>query len=826
MSDRPHPARSFSLGTLLTGLVLGSALLVAAAVTGVNYYFDTQLAEQAAEEEFTSIALRSTQAAARLGRRGERLAVAVQGQEALEAPVGETLHPLVRPMTQLMRASDNIFSLFVGYADDRYLEVSDLEATAGLRAAWNARPDERWVVVQIFTRDGRRVELRRYLGVDLALRRSEQRTSDYRPTTRPWYASARPGEVQRTAPYLLSLVGQRGISYTVGNELGTVAGSIVLLSSLDELLSSAQFPSSFAALIFDSGGRIIAGGGPDKRLAAVSQASEVDGSAPVYATLARLAGSVSDGATLRQIPIDGEAHFVWIQSIESLGGANDRQFIGITGRRSEILAAYRDQALLTLALSLAVALLLLPLALLATRVISTPIRHLAAESDKVRHRDYAAVQRVPTSIREVGWLSASMVSMAASIQDYEQKQRDLHDSFVRLIAAAIDQKSPYTGGHCARVPAIASTLAEAASQSAAAPFDDFSLASEAEQREFRIAAWLHDCGKITTPEHIVDKGAKLEALYNRIHEIRMRFEVLLRDAEIACLKAVHERPQDAAVLRGELQREQDSLREDFAFVAACNIGGEAMDDAAIERLRRIAARTWRRTLDDRLGLSPLEEVRLRDYPGTTPADEALLADRPEHRIARDGEASRFAAFDFRMQPTPLKQNMGELYNLSIRRGTLTEEDRYLINEHICATIEMLETLPWPDDLTRVPEIAGGHHEKMDGTGYPRGLDRTQLSTGARIMAIADVLEALTAADRPYKKAKTLSESLHIMRRMALDQHIDADLFGLLITSGAYRSYAEQWLDPRQIDAVDEEALVAGLPTADTAEAHRKVAVAS
>jgi len=826
MPDRPSSRRSLSLGTLLTGLVLGSALLVAMATTGVNYYFDTLLAEQAAEEEFTSIALRSTQAAARLGQRGERLAVAVHGQEALEAPVDTELHPLIRPMTQLMRASDNIFSLFVGYADDRYLEVSDLEATDGLRAAWGARPDERWVVIQVFPRDGQHIELRRYLGVDLTVRRAKERTSDYRPTVRPWYSNARAGEVRRTAPYLLRLVQQRGISYTVGNERGTVAGSIVLLSSLDELLSSARFPSSFAALIFDEDGRIIAGRGPDDGFDGVTRAGDADSGGPVFSTLAGLARSATDGATLRQLPIDGETHFAWIQPIESFGGTEERQFIGITGRRSEILATYRDQALLSLAVSLAVALLLLPLALLATRVISTPIHRLTVESDKVRRRDYAAVEEVPTSIREVSWLSASMVSMAASIQDYEQKQRNLHDSFVRLIAAAIDQKSAHTGGHCARVPAIASALAEAASRSTAAPFDDFTLNTEAEQREFHIAAWLHDCGKITTPEHIVDKGAKLEALYNRIHEVRMRFEVLLRDAEIAYLKALRERPEDSAMLREELQREQDGLREDFAFVAACNVGGEAMDDAAIDRLEHIAKRTWQRNLDDRLGLSPLEEVRLRDFPSTTPAEEKLLTDRPEHRIAREEDASRFADFDFTMLPTPLKQNLGELYNLSIRRGTLTEEDRYLINEHICSTIEMLETLPWPDDLMRVPEIAGGHHEKMDGTGYPRGLDRTQLSTAARIMAIADVLEALTAADRPYKKGKTLSQSLQIMRGMALGQHIDADLFRLLISSGAYRTYAEEWLDPQQIDAVDEDALLAGLPTHDAPGAHPAVALAS
>ncbi|HKK22619.1 MAG TPA: HD domain-containing phosphohydrolase, partial [Pseudohaliea sp.] len=380
---------------------------------------------------------------------------------------------------------------------------------------------------------------------------------------------------------------------------------------------------------------------------------------------------------------------------------------------------------------------------------------------------------------------------------------------VRLIAAAIDQKSAHTGGHCERVPAIATMLAEAATAAEEPPFSDFALRSEEEWREFRIAAWLHDCGKITTPEHIVDKGAKLEALYNRIHEVRMRFEVRLRDAEIDYLRALLDDPASVTTLRAELDAKQQQLRDDFAFVAACNVGGEAMDDEAIERLQRIAEGSWLRTLDDRLGLSPMEALRLSAFPSETPQREPLLADRPEHRIPREN-ASRYAGFGFTLEPPALEQDLGELYNLSIRRGTLTEEDRYRINEHISSTIEMLETLPWPEELARVPEIAGGHHEKLDGTGYPRSLPGEKLSLPARIMAIADILEALTAPDRPYKKGKTLSESLRIMRFMALDRHIDADLFRLFIERGIYRRYADAWMNPAQIDAVDEAALLEGL----------------
>ena len=147
-------------------------------------------------------------------------------------------------------------------------------------------------------------------------------------------------------------------------------------------------------------------------------------------------------------------------------------------------------------------------------------------------------------------------------------------------------------------------------------------------------------------------------------------------------------------------------------------------------------------------------------------------------------------------------NHGELYNLAIRKGTLTDEERFKINEHITQTIIMLNKLPFPDYLAHVPEFAGAHHETMIGTGYPKRLNKDEMSTPARVMAIADIFEALTAADRPYKKAKTLSAALRIMSFMRNDQHIDAELFDLFLTSGVYMQYAEEFLAPGQIDDVN------------------------
>ena len=343
---------------------------------------------------------------------------------------------------------------------------------------------------------------------------------------------------------------------------------------------------------------------------------------------------------------------------------------------------------------------------------------------------------------------ASQAAVALDDQLLLEKQRKLLESFIQVIASAIDAKSPYTGGHCQRVPVISEMLAEAACNSESGPFSDFDL-SEEERYELYIASWLHDCGKVTTPEYVVDKATKLETIYDRIETVKTRLEVLKRDAEIAYLKAATEPGADAAALRAGFEARLAELDDHGAFLDSANLGGEFMADEMIERVQQIAALTWRDA---------------------------------------SGEEQPF-----------LSEN--EVYNLCIKRGTLTDEEREVINNHIVMTIEMLEQLPFPKTLTRVPEFAGGHHEKLDGTGYPQGLTGEQMSVPARMMAIADIFEALTAADRPYKQAKTLTESLRIMSFMVKDEHIDAELFRLFLEGGVYQRYAEAHLKPEQIDDV-------------------------
>jgi len=397
----------------------------------------------------------------------------------------------------------------------------------------------------------------------------------------------------------------------------------------------------------------------------------------------------------------------------------------------------------------------------------------------------------------------SQAAVALNNQQLMAAQKKLMDAFIELIAGAIDAKSPYTGGHCQRVPELAKMLVDKACEKTDGPFAEFDL-DEDGRYELHIASWLHDCGKVTTPEYVVDKATKLETIYNRIHEVRMRFEVIKREAEIECLNKIIAGGDEKA-LRAELADHLAVIDDEFNFIANANVGGEFMSDEDIDRVKTIAQRTWTRTLDDWSGLSQMEELAregLTKVP--VPAVENLLADKPEHVMSKDPNEKipEDNPYGIKMDEPDNRYDFGEITNLSIRRGTLTEEERYKINQHIVQTIIMLKELPWPRHLRKVPEYAGGHHEKMDGTGYPCKLEAEDMSLPARVMAIADIFEALTASDRAYKKAKTLSEAVKILSFMNKDGHLDNDLFNLFLTSGIYKEYGERFLLPDQIDEVD------------------------
>lgn len=350
---------------------------------------------------------------------------------------------------------------------------------------------------------------------------------------------------------------------------------------------------------------------------------------------------------------------------------------------------------------------------------------------------------------------ASQAAVAMTNQNLINGLKGLFESFIKLIADAIDEKSPYTGGHCQRVPELTMMLAEAAMEAKSGPFKEFVM-TEKEIYELKIAAWLHDCGKVTTPEYVMDKATKLETIFDRINLIDQRFELLKAQRENAYLRLMLQTTNDGkllntASLQDDVNAIHKQLDNDKRFIRRVNVGSESMKLEDQKRVKKIAGYEF---------------------------------------IDAAGKQTKFLTDD-------------EVYNLTISRGTLTPEERGIINNHISVTINMLESLPYPKDLMRVPEYAGGHHERMDGTGYPKGLKRDEMSVPARMMGIADIFEALTSKDRPYKKAKTLSETLMILGKMKLNQHIDPDIFDLFVREKVYLRYAEMFLDPSQIDEVDE-----------------------
>lgn len=387
----------------------------------------------------------------------------------------------------------------------------------------------------------------------------------------------------------------------------------------------------------------------------------------------------------------------------------------------------------------------------------------------------------------------------------EQEQRELFHSFVEMTATAVDIKSPYTGGHCQRVPKITKMIAKAAA-SDTDKFGDFSLTSKSWE-ELLVAAWLHDCGKMTTPDYVMDKATKLETIYDRIHEIRMRYEVLKRDADVTYLHAIID-GVDAAQAKRNCAELKAELDNEFAFVASCNPGSEFLDPESQQRLIEIGERTWLRTLPDDIGVSHQELMKKSHMSKSLPVTEKILADKPEHLFVWEekklikGRSKR----DFKMVQPEYRDNRGELHNLTIKSGTLTPEERYNINDHIVQTYLMLDQLPYPEHLKNVPIIAGSHHEKMNGKGYPLQLKGEEIPIGGRMIAVADVFEALTASDRPYKPAKKLSHSLKIMAFMVKDEHLDRNVFDLFLTQGVYQEYANEYLRADQLDSVDIEKL--------------------
>ena len=772
-----------SIKTNILTIFISLVGIVALSLLFLQYYFSEKLALESTHRTFTMITKNISDHLGKKRRHIDSILNTIKQHESLHKPITfDPMHPSLKGLTQAMEISSDIYALYFAQQDGNLYEVVNMNNNPVIFQVFKAPKQTKWTVITII--DNKRQMA--YLDKELNLIDKIVEEKIYDPRERIWYTKALEKEgIVHTEPYLYSNLNRMGISYTIQLDVqGIVLALDYTMDQLNKILA-LQDPG-YSAEIF------LTNNHGDKYASSAFESPDLK----VDQKLAQhLKKQIKKHHEEGNRSLYSDKKYDTYYRLQPL--ADGTGYLGITVDAKPLLKPYHDNLRYALVIAFFLLLMALPIIIFASDLIIKPIKALLIENEKIKSREFNKVARIDTHIIEFIDLSKSQVSMSQSIQNYQRSQEDILDSIIKLIADAIDAKSPYTAGHCKRVPFIAKMLLDEANKSNDGVFKDFTLESQDALREFEIGTWLHDCGKVTTPEYVVDKATKLETIYNRIHEIRMRFEVLWRDAMIDHLS--HEISED------EMKQRHTQLQDDFAFIASVNIGAEFMDTSQQERVKHIAKQEWKRHFDNRLGLGDLESIR---YPQssdntTLPITEKLLDDKPEHVVPRENfDYEAYETSRFKLEVPKDLYNYGEVYNLCIEKGTLTHEERYKINEHVIMSIKMLENIPFPKELSRVAEYAGTHHETLIGTGYPRQLTKKDLSIPARITAIADIFEALTASDRPYKKAKTLSSAIEIMSYMVKDKHIDADLFKLFLSSGVYKTYANEYLEPKQIDEVD------------------------
>ena len=747
-----------------------------------QYYFSEKLAMKSTSETFSII---SKDIQAHIQNEAE-ITHAILNTKSQYKDIEEKItftpkHAALDGFIQILQLKKNLHAIYMAHENGHFYEVVNMHNRPMLYETLEAPLQTYWTVITIIDKIQQKVFLDKYLHI-IDKKRS---AVSYDPSLRNWYIDAqRSPKVISTMPYFFAHIREMGITYAKKvPESGTVLAIDYTMKQLNSILEMQKTGSITEIFLVDDKGYKFAS----------SNTYEYANNMKSGVLKTKLLQAILDKRTNEIIKYNfgKEKRYVIFRKL-----LHEGTYLGIKVDAYALLKLHRESIKYSLAIALLLLLLSIPIILLSVKNITKPIYSLVDENNKITERKFSEVKQIDTNIIEFEALSNSMVSMSQSIQKHAQAQDALLDSIIKLIAEAIDSKSAYTGKHCERVPQIAQLLLDAANKSESGIFKSFLFDSKDDLRAFEIGAWLHDCGKVTTPEFVVDKSVKLEMIYNRIHEIRMRFEVLWRDLQIAYLKN--------EITKEILEMQQQQLREDFEFIASINMGTEFMSEEKKTRVQEIAKKQWLRYFNDTLGLSKEEEDRYDAYgKESIPSVEHLLSDKVEHIVLRDDfDPLLYEKEGFKLEVPEYLYNYGEVYNLCIEKGTLTKEERYKINEHVIMSIKMLDKIPFPDTMKHIVEYAGTHHETLIGTGYPRKLSKEDLSIPARIMAIADIFEALTASDRPYKKAKTVSEAVKIMYSMVKDQHIDRDLFELFLTSGVYKAYAEAYLDEIQIDEVD------------------------
>ena len=348
-------------------------------------------------------------------------------------------------------------------------------------------------------------------------------------------------------------------------------------------------------------------------------------------------------------------------------------------------------------------------------------------------------------------LSESLASQAAvSITNAKliSNMTELFEAFVKVMATAIDEKSPVTGGHIRRVADLTLTMAEVIHNHDEGAFKDRKFSPD-QMYELRIAAYMHDIGKVTSPVEIVEKAKKLQTIFDRIHYIRLRMDYIIQKVKLEGqqkkIELLERKADLSEIKKVELKSEKQiqEMEDIRLFINKCNEPGEFLEDETLDKLKEISLRTY---------------------------------------SDNEGQQQPFITED-------------ELLNLSIRRGSITDAERKKMQDHAAVTLKMLKQIPFTKKLKNIPSFAGAHHEFINGKGYPLGLKGDEIPFEGKLMAVTDIAEALTASDRPYKKAMPLETVYRILRSMAGNGELDNEMVELFINEEIYKTYQEKHETP-------------------------------
>ena len=695
-----------------------------------------------------------------------------------------------------MKYNDKVFAIYIAYPDSKYFEVVNIGHSEFIAKMFNAPKKAQWIAVQLFREKASQTqatEIAHFYDKDLHYISSSEKITDYNPFERPWYKEGldAQGDVVRGSPYMYYRLQKMGITYSklLSNEK-SIIGIDITLDELSHSLSQLTDSTQTEIYMFED----------QQLIASSTQLKQEQIDSELIAALRQKSHN-----TIKSYIKDGKRYFYMIVPI----GSDIK--LAFKAEQSRMIEPYMQSIYAEIVVTLLLLLLLIPFIRKLSRGFIKPIEMLMAENEKVKRREFDKVMPIQSNVYELNLFSDSLVDMAKSIKAHEERQEKLLEAFIHLIANMIDTKSPYTGQHCKRVPVLTQMILQEANESELEDLKEFHIEDKEILKGIEWSSWLHDCGKLIIPNDVIDKATKLEVVYNRIHEIRTRFEVLLRDAQIKYLLAVIEgKPEKEA--KEEFKKTKEQLQSDFEFIARVNLGDDKLSDADYKRLQEISKITWERNFSKYLGISWQEKSRMESSleEEKLPVHEQLLSDAKEHEIPRSqSDLNLYKNEHVKMNIPKLLYNRGELYNLCIPIGTITVEEKFKIQEHAIHTLKILKELPWSDKLKYIVEDAANHHEHLDGSGYPRLLEENSLSVPARIMAIADIFEALTSSDRPYKQPKTLSQALNIMLFMAKDRNIDSTIFKLFIQNKIYLKYARKYLKESQIDLenINEDAIL-------------------